>query len=201
MLPSHILISFSIILTSTPRSFKWSLSLRFICGNPVSTSPLPTCYTARPSHSSIFDYASKIWWGVRLIKLLNISLHHSSHVAQISSSAPHSWTPFAYVPPSVSQIKFHKHTNQLAKRVSELLLLLLLLLLLCCLLSHALSSWYSIIIIIIIIMLLLLLSLVTWTFFLVLLLNQWRFPPLKLQVSGCSNFRICVICPFFAVFM
>ena len=38
-------------------------------------------------------------------------------------------------------------------------------------------------------------SLVTGLFFLVLLLNQWWFPPLRLQVSHCSTFRImCVFC-------
>jgi len=178
MLPSHILIRFSIILTSTPRSFKWSLCLRFICGNPVRTSPLPTCYMARPSHSSIFDYASKIWWGVRLIKLLNISLPHSptisSHLGQISSSAPYSWTSLDYIPPSMSQIKFHTHTNQLEKTVCELLWLLLLLC--CCQLSQAFSPWYF-----------------PWTS------GDLHRLGFKFQTAVLST--LCEMCPFLAVFM
>ena len=51
--------------SSTPRSFKWSLSFRFPRQNPVCTSNLlpPTRATCpRPSHSSWFDRLDNIWW-------------------------------------------------------------------------------------------------------------------------------------------
>jgi len=53
-LTSHFLkIHLNIILTSTPGSPKWSLSLRFPHQNPVYASPLThTRYIHRPSHSS-----------------------------------------------------------------------------------------------------------------------------------------------------
>jgi hypothetical protein len=41
-----------------------------------------------------------------------------------------------------------------------------------------------------IIIIIIIMSLVTGLFFLAILLNQQRPPPLKLQVSDCSNFRI-----------
>ena len=43
-------------------------------------------------------------------------------------------------------------------------------------------------------------SLVTGVFFLVLLLNQRLSPPLRLQVSHCSTFRIVCVVPGVAVF-
>ena len=43
-------------------------------------------------------------------------------------------------------------------------------------------------------------SLVTGLFFLVLLLNQRWFPPLRLQTSHCSTFRIMCDVPSIAVF-
>jgi hypothetical protein len=43
-------------------------------------------------------------------------------------------------------------------------------------------------------------SLVTSLFFLVLLLNQRRSPPLRLQASHCSTFRITCDVPSIAVF-
>ena len=45
-----------------------------------------------------------------------------------------------------------------------------------------------------------LLSLVTWTFSLVLHLNQRRSPPLRLEVSHCSTFHIMYDVPSIAVF-
>jgi hypothetical protein len=49
----HLKIHFNIILSSTPGSPHWSLSLRFPHQNPVHASPLPcTRYMPRPSNSS-----------------------------------------------------------------------------------------------------------------------------------------------------
>jgi len=43
-------------------------------------------------------------------------------------------------------------------------------------------------------------SLVTGLFFLVLLLKQWRSPPIGLQASHCSTFRVMCFVPGIAVF-
>ena len=57
-----------------------------------------------------------------------------------------------------------------------------------------------IIIIIIIIVVVIIMSLVTGLFFLVLLLNQRWSPPLRLQASHCSTFRVMCDVPSIAVF-
>ena len=67
---SHFLKNhLNIILPSTPRSPKWSLSFRF----PHQTlyTPLPHMrHMPRPSHSSRFYHPNNIGWGVQIIKLL-----------------------------------------------------------------------------------------------------------------------------------
>ena len=55
-------------------------------------------------------------------------------------------------------------------------------------------------VLLLLLLLLLLSSLVKGLFFLVLLLNQRWFPPLRLQVSHCSTFRITCDVPSMAVF-
>ena len=61
---SHFLkIHLNIILPSTPRYPKWSLSIRFPHQNPVYASLLPhTHYMSRPSHSSRFYHLNNIGW-------------------------------------------------------------------------------------------------------------------------------------------
>jgi hypothetical protein len=52
-LPTEVItIHFNIILKFMPRSYKWSLSLRFPHQNPVCTCSVPqTCHVRNPSHS------------------------------------------------------------------------------------------------------------------------------------------------------
>jgi hypothetical protein len=59
----------NLILTSTPRSFKWSLSLGISHHNPVHFSPL-SC----PPHSPWFDLPNNIWWLVLIMKLSILQL-------------------------------------------------------------------------------------------------------------------------------
>ena len=63
-LTSHFLkIHLNIILQSTSRSSKWSLSLRFPDQNTVYNSALPrTCYIPRPCHYSRFDNPNNHYW-------------------------------------------------------------------------------------------------------------------------------------------
>jgi len=67
MPPSHFLeLQFNIILPSTPRSCKWSLSLRFFHQNTVCTSRQYAPHI-RPSHSSWYDHQNnenEQWSGI-----------------------------------------------------------------------------------------------------------------------------------------
>ena len=63
-------INFNIILPSTTRSSKWSLSLRSPGRSPAWTSPVSdTCHMPCPSHSS-FRYPSDVWWSILIIQTL-----------------------------------------------------------------------------------------------------------------------------------
>ena len=58
-------IYFNIILSSTPRSSKWSLSLRYPHQNPASTSPdSHTCYIPSESRSPWVNQPKNILWRV-----------------------------------------------------------------------------------------------------------------------------------------
>jgi hypothetical protein len=76
--PSHVLkIQFNIILPSTPRSSKWSLSFRFRHQNPLCTSPLfYACCMPSPSNCSHL-IIRKIF--VELYKSLSYSLCNYFH--------------------------------------------------------------------------------------------------------------------------
>jgi hypothetical protein len=55
-------IHLNIILTSTPGSAQWSLTLRFPHQNPAHASPLPhPRYMPHPPHSSRFYHLHNIW--------------------------------------------------------------------------------------------------------------------------------------------
>ena len=120
-LPSHILkIHINIILSSTPGSSKWSLSLRFPHQNPVYTSPLPhTCYM--PQHITFFSFWSPEKYFMRSTDhkvphyvVFSTPLLPRPPLAQIFFSAPYTLTTSAYVPPSMWVIKFHTHTKHQA---------------------------------------------------------------------------------------
>jgi len=70
--PSHALkIHINIILPSTHRFSKWSLSLTSPHQNLVWTSPIsPTYPMPWPTHSSLFDHTNDIGWGTQIIELL-----------------------------------------------------------------------------------------------------------------------------------
>ena len=70
--PFHFLNThFNIILPSTPKSSKWSPSIRFPHQNPVFTSPVAhVSHLPLTSHSSGFYHPNNAWWGVENL------LHH-----------------------------------------------------------------------------------------------------------------------------
>ena len=73
MTPHPTFWRYILILSSHLRSSKWSLSLRFPHQNPVYASPLRyMCHMLRLPHSSRYDHAKNIKWGLHIIKLLII---------------------------------------------------------------------------------------------------------------------------------
>ena len=76
-------------IPSTPRSSKWSVSLRPHHEHPACTSPVShTCHMPCGYHSSWFDHPNNIWWEVQSIKqyrALSPSLCGLLHYPVISS--------------------------------------------------------------------------------------------------------------------
>jgi len=61
-------VHLNIILSSIPRSSKWSLCVTYTNQNPVFTSPvLHTCHMFRSPHSSWFDHLSNTWRGLQIM--------------------------------------------------------------------------------------------------------------------------------------
>ena len=111
--PFHFLkIRFSNILSYMPHSSTWSLFLISPRQTPVDTSPVShTCYMPCPTHSFWFDHPNDISWEVqipRYVVFCTPLLSRPSSV-QISPSAPHSLTPWAYVIPWMWETKFRTH--------------------------------------------------------------------------------------------
>ena len=67
--PIFLKMHLNIILPSTPGSFKWSLSLRFLHQNPARTS-LPYVLHASSISCSRFGHPNNICWAIQVIKLL-----------------------------------------------------------------------------------------------------------------------------------
>ena len=67
-------IPFNIILPHTPRSSKWSLSLRFLHQNSVCISLFPhTCHITHSS--SLITHSNSIWSAVQIVKPLIMQFH------------------------------------------------------------------------------------------------------------------------------
>jgi hypothetical protein len=60
----------SILIPSTPWSFKWFFSFGLSHQNPVHVSPLSlACHMPRPPHSPWFHLPNNIWWWVQIMQL------------------------------------------------------------------------------------------------------------------------------------
>jgi hypothetical protein len=113
-------ISFNIVLSSTPRSFKWSLSFRLSSQNFVRISHLPnSCQMVCPCHLPLFDDPNNIWW-IHIIKLLIMQFFfHPPVTSSALSLNVLLSSPFSNTVSLCSSInvetKFHTHTKQEVK--------------------------------------------------------------------------------------
>jgi len=72
-------IYFIIIIPSTPRYSKWTLSFEFWNRRPAYIPTLShACHTPWPSHSPWLDYSNNIYRGSIIMKLLTVSFSLSS---------------------------------------------------------------------------------------------------------------------------
>jgi hypothetical protein len=96
-------IRFNIILPSTPRPSKWSLSLRSLRQSSVCISPIfKTCHIPRPSRYSWFDHSNKEYMlrstGHKALRCVVFSTPcYLILVMPKCLSEPYSWTSSAYM--------------------------------------------------------------------------------------------------------
>jgi hypothetical protein len=111
---------FNIILPSTPRSFKWPLSLRFPHQNSACISPFPI-HVPHSTPTSFYLFWSP---GKYLVPTNSTAPHYVASAttliprpswARISSPAPYSRRPSACVSPSMWETKYDTHKKREAE--------------------------------------------------------------------------------------